>query len=358
MVSDKASYEEIFLEKANLGAAKELEPLLGPQKYELAVGTLENKVAFGLLFDDEDMNKSVHGVPIQPGCARVSVDGPIQGQAKIPIPVVGEIETKSKRKGKQPVTELQKVQSLFEKIEINKNVPKRFRLLYKYATTFMKSTGNSIQIPCDAEVFGVVKTIFILHENIAHLLEFKMIGQGAICTYMAYLHSVVIGNNNHELFAFFDPGATFTVNDDFENNLVNRLKEGNPGRLFLMPHNSGCHWILVVIWAGEIFILNPLPRATTFPELEKNVSKAVIAFNIQVGRGNKAPSIIYIPGCPKQSGGTKCGYVVMYYMKEIVMDPEMSFMKKWAAKNRKVICSRDELSEVRFQTLDYIESFL
>ncbi|KAL8107917.1 hypothetical protein AgCh_024353 [Apium graveolens] len=139
-----------------------------------------------------------------------------------------------------------------------------------------------------------------------------------------YLHSVVIGNNNHELFAFCDPGATFTVNDDFENNLVNRLKEGNPGRLFLMPHNSG----------------------------------AVIAFNIQVGRGNKAPSIIYIPGCPKQSGGTKCGYVVMYYMKEIVMDPEMSFMKKWAAKNRKVICSRDELSEVRFQTLDYIESFL
>ncbi|XP_074335674.1 uncharacterized protein LOC141672885 [Apium graveolens] len=328
------------------------------------------------------MNKSVHGVPIQPGCARVSVDGPIQRQAKIPIPVVGEIETvdqavgslvswprdliifpnaptaKSKRKGKQPVTELQKVQSLFEKIEINKNVPNRFRLLYKHATTFMKSTGNSIQIPCDAEVFGVVKTIFILHENIAHLLKFKMIGQGAICTYMAYLHSVVIGNNNHELFAFCDPGATFTLNNDFENNLVNRLKEDNPDRLFLKPHNSGCHWIMVVIWVGEIFILNPLPLATAFPELEKAVSKAVIAFNIQAGRGNKAPSIIYISGCPKQPGGTECGYVVMFYMKEIVMDPEISYMKKWAAKNRKVICSRDELDEVRFQTLDYIESFL
>lgn len=50
-------------------------------------------MAFGLLFDDDDMNKSVHGVPMQPGCAHVSVDGPIQGQARIPIPVVGEIET-------------------------------------------------------------------------------------------------------------------------------------------------------------------------------------------------------------------------------------------------------------------------
>lgn len=59
----------------------------------MAVGTIENKVAFGLLFDDEDMNKSIHGVPMQAGCSRVSVDGPINGDALIPIPVVGEMET-------------------------------------------------------------------------------------------------------------------------------------------------------------------------------------------------------------------------------------------------------------------------
>ena len=80
---------------------------------------------------------------------------------------------------------MHKVKSLFENMEINKNVLKRFRLLYKHATTFMKSTGNSIQIPCDAEVFGVEKRIFILHENIIALLEFKMIGQAAISAYMA-----------------------------------------------------------------------------------------------------------------------------------------------------------------------------
>ena len=59
----------------------------------MAVDTIENKVAFGLLFDDEGMNKLVHGVPMQPGHARVSVDGPIKGDALIPIPVLGEIET-------------------------------------------------------------------------------------------------------------------------------------------------------------------------------------------------------------------------------------------------------------------------
>lgn len=45
-------------------------------------------------------------------------------------------------------------------------------------------------------------------------------------------------NDNLEQFAFCDPGASFTVNSDFEATLVRRLKEGNPDRLFLMPHNS------------------------------------------------------------------------------------------------------------------------
>lgn len=269
----------------------------GLRKCELAVGTIENKVAFGLLFDDEDMNKSIHGVPMQAGCARVSVDGPIKGDALIPIPVVGEMETvnqavgshvswprdliivpnarplaKSREKVSKPRNDFKKVQSMFRNMEINKNVPSRFRVLYKHAKTLMETTGDSIQIPCDTEVFGNDKTIFVLHENIIDLLEFKRIGQGAISAYMVCLHVVVSENNNLDLFAFVDPGATFTLNSEFETYLVNRLKEGNPDRLFLMPHNSNYHWILVLIWGGEIYILNPLPRSTTYPDLEKAVS--------------------------------------------------------------------------------------
>ncbi|KAK1371536.1 hypothetical protein POM88_037628 [Heracleum sosnowskyi] len=121
--------------------------------------------------------------------------------------------------------------------------------------------------------------------------------------------------------------------------------KGNPDRLFLLPHNTNCHWILVLMWGGEIFVLNPLPRSTTFPDLEKSISRAVVAFNIQAERGNKAPIVKYLSGCPKQPGGIKCGYVVMRYMKEIVMDSEMSFLKKWSAKSRKLSCSRAELDE-------------
>ncbi|KAL6535035.1 hypothetical protein OROMI_026409 [Orobanche minor] len=322
---------------------------------ELAVDTIDNKVAFDLLFDDEEITKSLHGgVPLQPGCARVSADGPIKGDALIPIPIVGQIETVDQAVGshvswpreliivqntplaanqgekKRNIRMSCRKYSPRLRTEINKNVPQRFRLLYKHATTFMKSTGNSIQIPCDP--------------------EFKMIGQAAISSYMA----VVRENDNLDLFAFCDPGAAFNLNSHFETYLINRFNEGDPDRLFLLPVNQHYHWILVLIWGGKIYFLNPLPRSTGYSDVEKAISRALIAYNIEAGRGNKAPGVKYIPGCPKQPGGIECGYVVMRYMKEIAMYSEMSSLKK----NRKAICSRAELDEVRFETPSHIESFL
>lgn len=86
---------------------------------------------------------------------------------------------------KKPKGELQQLQALFSQVELTKNVPPIFKLLYKHATTYMKSTGKSIQIPCDRDVFGVEKKIYVLAENVVSLLEFNMIGQSAISAYMA-----------------------------------------------------------------------------------------------------------------------------------------------------------------------------
>ena len=57
-------------------------------------------------------------------------------------------------------------------------------VVVKHATTFMQSSRDLIQIPCDAEVFGTEKRIFNLYENIVALLEFNMIGQASIAAYM------------------------------------------------------------------------------------------------------------------------------------------------------------------------------
>ncbi|XP_074346995.1 uncharacterized protein LOC141685814 [Apium graveolens] len=238
MFSDKSSYQvpvnkEGAADKRNVGVA--VKPLSakqllvndedfvgfdpsppsgkkGPQSCELALDCIENKVAFGTVFDDhEEMNVSVHGVPLKPGHVRVSVDGHIQPEASVPVPIPGEIEvvrqavgshvawpreliiypTVAKKKKEvlqgqsKRKDELQKLQDDYRKMKLNKNVPKQYKVLYKHAAVFMKATGESIPIPCDSDVFGTEKIIYILHENVKALLEFDMIGQAAISAYMA-----------------------------------------------------------------------------------------------------------------------------------------------------------------------------
>lgn len=53
---------------------------------------MHNIVAFGMAMTDGDMNEKIHGMPMPHGCIRVLVDGSINDQALVPVPVPGEIE--------------------------------------------------------------------------------------------------------------------------------------------------------------------------------------------------------------------------------------------------------------------------
>ncbi|KAL8132351.1 hypothetical protein AgCh_008009 [Apium graveolens] len=264
-----------------------------PRSCKLSVDNIKNKVAFGTIFDDP-VNFAVHRVPII-------------------------IERKDSRRRKKKKNQLQRPFSMFKEVEVADSVPKGFNLLYKHAITIMKETGDSIVIPCDTEVFGCERVIYILHENLIALLKFEEIGQAAISAHMSYLHGVVLANNDLDMFAFFDPGATFTLNKEFERYFVQRLTDGCD-RVFLMPYNFN----------------------------------AMKTFNAQTGRGNIVRKIKNLVGYPKQPGGPECGYVVMRYMKDIIEDKEMTFITKWANKSRKSY-KMEELDVVRIEALAYIQ---
>ncbi|KAK1378991.1 hypothetical protein POM88_025735 [Heracleum sosnowskyi] len=111
--------------------------------------------------------------------------------------------------------------------------------------------------------------------------EFQMIGQAAISAYMSYLHNVMREKKLLDYFGFFDLSATFTLNADFEALVVRRLKEGNPNRVFFMPHHENVHWILIVLWEHDIYTLNPLPHPPRNPALEDALKRALRTFNSQ-----------------------------------------------------------------------------
>ncbi|XP_017223512.2 uncharacterized protein LOC108199985 [Daucus carota subsp. sativus] len=154
-----------------------------------------------------------------------------------------------------------------------------------------------------------------------------------------------------------DPGVTHTLKPDFESYVVNRLIEGGYNRIYLMPHNQHVHWILIMIWDGDIYIMNPLPHPRNFSEVENRLSSALESYNAQTGRQKRTPRVVNLLGCPKQPGGIECGYVVMRYMRDIISDTEMAFQSKWAAKTRRSY-TMDVLEEVRLETLEFIENFM
>ncbi|XP_024196080.1 uncharacterized protein LOC112199273 [Rosa chinensis] len=175
-------------------------PGKGVGSCELTMDNNNNIVAFDTVFEEGDISKTLHGVPLKEGTVRVSVDGILKSDAVLPFPIKGEMEfvrdairshvawskdlviqTMIKKKTKTP----QYVKSLFEQVELNPWVPKRCKLLYKHATTIMKETGSSISTILSENVFGVPKQLYILCENVIQVLEMQWIGQGVIATYMA-----------------------------------------------------------------------------------------------------------------------------------------------------------------------------
>ncbi|XP_074347478.1 uncharacterized protein LOC141686337 [Apium graveolens] len=345
MPSEKASFdpEKDKEMKSNPPPARGV--VLAQRSCELSVERLENKVAFGMVYPYEhNLTDLVHGVDIPIGHQCVSVDGLIKPDALLPAETRGDdIMTVRDALGSFlawpeeliSYTNIADLKAQFLQAKPGAKVPKGFKLLYKHVITWMKTTGVSIQVRCEPNVFGHEKTIYLLHENVVSLLEFEMLGQAVVASYMAHLHSEIREIPElEETFTFIDPGSTYHVNADFEAYILNRLREGNPDRLFFLPHNQNMHWILVVIWEGEIYILNPLPHPTQFSELEKALSRALKSYNSETGRGNKMGKAKFLSGSPKQPGGIECAYVIMRYMKEIIDDDRLNFTKKWLAKTR------------------------
>ncbi|KAL6582595.1 hypothetical protein OROMI_004673 [Orobanche minor] len=171
------------------------------RKCNLSVGTIDNKVAFGVLFPFEDgLSNKINGRDMPHGCVQVSLDGLLPGvnqDVLLPVPVPGEMEAVNKavgshvawpeslisfpdtvqQKGLPPKkNELKELHTKFSEAAPPQNVPNRWRLLHKHAETIMKEAGVSIKIPCDKEVFGVDKRVCLVHEEVLALFKFQMVG--------------------------------------------------------------------------------------------------------------------------------------------------------------------------------------
>ncbi|XP_040361934.1 uncharacterized protein LOC121049287 [Rosa chinensis] len=138
-----------------------------------------------------------------------------------------------------------------------------------------------------------------------------------------------------EMIAFIDPdhtGALACGNPtERARSLAVRYGNGKPGQVFLVPYNSGCHWMLTVVNPGEevVHFMDPLKRRLITGEWKTIVDDSIRIYNAQKNRkGRKIVQWKNCAGIPEQLGDKTCGLWIMHYMKDIAEDKN----QHWSAK--------------------------
>ncbi|KAL6272550.1 hypothetical protein ACE6H2_023242 [Prunus campanulata] len=140
--------------------------------------------------------------------------------------------------------------------------------------------------------------------------------------------------------------------------VFSRLQKTDGEQIFLMPYNPGHHWVLIIVRAKKetVYFLDPVPGNRVVDDEGKNiVNSAFKMYNSHIGRiGRKAPLWKTLPGTPKQPSSVECGYYVMRFMRDIILDPSLEFEKMFAKGKDRAPYPQAAIEEVRKEWADFV----
>ncbi|KAI5333898.1 hypothetical protein L3X38_024030 [Prunus dulcis] len=126
----------------------------------------------------------------------------------------------------------------------------------------------------------------------------------------------------------------------------------------MMPYNPGRHWILLIVRAKRetVYFLDSLPGNRVVVEDPKNiVNSAIKIYNSHIARaGRKAVIWKTLSGTPKQPSSVECGYYVMRFMRDIIMDPSLAFEKNYAKGNQEAPYPQEAIDKVRNEWAEFV----
>ncbi|BBN68977.1 hypothetical protein Prudu_669S000100 [Prunus dulcis] len=133
------------------------------------------------------------------------------------------------------------------------------------------------------------------------------IGATVVAVYMRYLHDVLKQANMCSMVGFIDPATPSLDLADCESKEGNRLFSGSSAQ--------------VIVWSMK----RQKHREQCYKNINSHIARA----------GRKAVIWKTLSGTPKQPSSVECGYYVMRFMRDIIMDPSLAFENKYAKGNRK-----------------------
>ncbi|GMN28449.1 hypothetical protein TIFTF001_041174 [Ficus carica] len=228
-----------------------------------------------------------------------------------------------KRAGRKKIqsqleVEQQPAQEEMPSFDLN-DISFELRPLAFYAQSSMWD-GTQIVCPQQHFVMGDEMPIYIGFEDVYHFISFKEISANNIMIYIRYLVECCARTGIDQRFEFISPVLVSLVQQNVDRATYVReraecilriLRNAPKGKRFLMPYNSGQHWILTVIdpWDDSVMYFNPLGNEPG------DDFKDLITTGIRQRRNWQ--TLIDTVRCPIQEGYVECGYFVLAYMREI-----------------------------------------
>ncbi|BFG37878.1 hypothetical protein CerSpe_241520 [Prunus speciosa] len=184
------------------------------------------------------------------------------------------------------------------------DLPSSLQALCRYAETTPKVHEKIMTFTIEKEVFGEDHNTFILIEDITQFAGVEEIGATVVAVYMSR------------------------------------------------------HWVLIIVRAKKetVYFLDPLLGNRDVDEECKNiVNSALKMYNSHIGRqGRKSPIWKTLQGTPKQSSSVECGYYVMRFMRDIIMDPALEFEKMFEKGKDQAPYPQEAIDEVRKEWAEFV----
>ncbi|ONH94771.1 hypothetical protein PRUPE_7G029100 [Prunus persica] len=239
--------------------------------------------------------------------------------------------------------------------------PSSLKTLCRFVETTLLPEDKTVQFTIDKEVFGGERDTFLLPEDITQFAGMEEIGATVLAVYMRYLHDVLKKANMCSMVGFIDP-ATVSANSgtitERSRLVAARLQKTDGEQIFMMPYNPGRHWILLIVRAKRetVYFLDPLPGNRVVDKEAKNiVNSALKIYNTHIARAGRK-NVIWktLSGTPKQPSNVECGYYVMRFMRDIIMDPSLGFENKYAKGNQEASYPQEAIDEVRNEWAEFV----
>ncbi|KAL6192002.1 hypothetical protein ACLB2K_038389 [Fragaria x ananassa] len=340
------------------------------QRHHLVIDSLDNIVAEGTIVEVgvDSSSQTVHGVPLAAENIRVSVSKCLVENALLPVPIrdeivfvsdaigtcvawpkdwvipataVGNAKQAPRKYGRKKTKQWVDTDKDDDDLEhLPADLPPALLSLSKWGNEFLKDRAT-IHTKLSKDLFGTERKIALFRSDLFAFTNVQEVAGDTIVMYMSFLREKLKESNMLNMIGFVDPSSLGVGNStDRSRSFSAALKRGKPGQFFLVPYNTGKHWILSVVSPSEelVYFMDPMKRRMDVTTDEWR-------------------TIVNQYGIPEQIGDKSCGYFIMLYMREIVQDKEQNWTKKWLTRGdekytmQDVDVVRQEWAEFNCETL-------